>query len=119
MEKLLDIKRKFLYDGIGIDTEKILFTIIAENTKIQFYLPDFDRNPLRKLSDIIGQYEFDHLIKSENVNAANGHYHTNYLSPERLNFYYFLHDEYIVLLSAGEFQPAREMVVLESVWKNK
>ena len=62
MEKLPGIERKWLFDGIGTETEHQQFSIVVEEQKIEFSLFDFVKNRLSKLVQEIGAHDFEKII---------------------------------------------------------
>ena len=117
MKKLIEIPRQKLYDGIGTETDKQRFKVMIGKEEVKFKLADFDQNDLYKLRLEVNGEAFNSLLQTEKFQKPEDNLFENYLTPERLNVYFLVRENYILILSFGEFQPARDMIFLESVWK--
>ncbi|WP_294282782.1 hypothetical protein [uncultured Chryseobacterium sp.] len=111
MIKKTEITRQKLFDG---DQESCLREIFEiEHQKIR--LADFYNNPLKDLKKEIKVEIFSTIVGESNFRIKNS-FIRKYESQEGLEVFYIKNEDLIALLSCGEYQPARFIVFLESIW---
>lgn len=104
---------KRLFDGSEEDIIKLSFTI---NNK-EFGVSSFINNPLRNLVEqlIVSQEDFERIITAGDFRIKESLFKTYYYQ-ENLEVYYMTDNSQIYICAFGEFQPARFILYIESVW---
>lgn len=115
MREYNSIKREKIFDGIESEFLKKVFKQNIDGKIISFSARDFYNNPLRDLKNEISNNEFDMLISTEKFSKEKNFFE-NYKSQENLNVYYMVKEGKIFIISFGEFQPARFLIFIESIW---
>lgn len=116
MRKITEITRMKIFDGIEDGLENFHHEVSFNQNIFSFGIEDFYRYPLKELRNEISISDFDTIILEDNYKIINKLI-VNYKSDENLSVYYTQKDNYIFIFSFGEYQPARYMIFLESVWK--
>lgn len=113
MKKLTNVNKK-LYDGLEDGSLCEKFTIFIESKNYQISLKDFYNNSFNDLEEIIGREEFN-LIKN-NEKFIKNNFNGKFYSPENLELLYLQKEQYLVIFSYGEMQPARYVLSVESIY---
>ncbi|WP_430410999.1 hypothetical protein [Kordia sp.] len=106
--KLIHNNTEKLYDGLGdpLYKEKKEFTIKGYHKTFKIW--DLVKNKFKNLKDIFSEEEFNQIV----ITSSN-----TYRSKEsNLGLYYILDDNYLLIFSHGEKQPARYQLFLEAVY---
>lgn len=106
--KKIDISRRLLFDGKEDQLFEEELNVEIDNRIIKFIPDDITPNKfdqLDKQQEIINQ---SHFVRDNIYNA--------WKSEEGLTLYYYKTDDYLLIFSMGEFQPARYKLYLESAW---
>ncbi len=121
--KHIDNKAK-LYDGLE---NQELYTTVFNIKNNVFTLPDILINKIADLKHQISNEDFLRIVKESkfqtNENSDFKKYFKDidveefYQSEEGLSVYFVIKDKRLYLFSFGEYQPARYMMYLESVWE--
>lgn len=116
MQKIKEITRMKIFDGIEDGLKNFHHEVLFNQNRYSFGIEDFYRHPLKELKNEISILDFDTIILDGNHKMINK-FIISYKSNENLNIYYAKKDNYIFIFSFGEYQPARYMIFLESIWK--
>ena len=115
--KSLNLNRKVcLYDGFEPDDYQQEFHLADEYANINFTLSEIINQPFKNLRNVLDSENYDHLAALQQLKNPNTEWET-FVGSNDLSLYYFVRGDKLILVSFGEFQPARYMVYLESVWQ--
>ncbi len=106
---------QLLYDGL--ETDELYaqtFAINIGGQQIAFRISDFTQNRFspERLRDVFTESELQRVVKASRLAPTSmGNY-----QADGLDAYYLCTEEAVLILSFGEFQPARYILSLESGW---
>lgn len=116
MRKLDYFKREKIFDGTEDEFLKKVFKQDVGGEVIGFLPQDFYNNPLRDLRNEMSNNDFDRFVSTEKL-IKEENFFEDYKSPENLKVYYMIKEDKMFIFSFGEFQPARFLIFIESIWK--
>jgi hypothetical protein len=119
----LDLEKQFyLFDGMEPDDYYAKIPIPQKPLDWSFSLGEIYGNPFEKLVDFLGQEAFQQIIDSQGIIIPQNEWERFKGSSGLRLYFYFRNSELpdyqlLILISSGEFQPARYMAHLEGIWK--
>lgn len=113
MKKLNNIKRQLVFDGDQEDFNQLI-TFKIEDKDLETKISDLVNNPLKNISDD-PQFDLQEIVSIDRYRLKEGII-KHYLSEENLRLYYINNEDFLIILSFGEWQPSRYIVNIESVW---
>lgn len=112
MIQIVEHPNQILFEGSEQDCSKQTFNVYGEEVR----LSNFYNTPLRYLENKIGTADFKCITQRENL-KLEGNIYDIYKTPDGLEAYFFLTEHFIYIFSFGEYQPARFILKIESLWK--
>lgn len=113
----LDLRKKLhIYDGFEPNDYSQTISLSDEYKSLIFTLAEIINQPFKNLQNILETESFQQLASLQKVKNQGTEWE-HFVGSEDLSLYYFIREEKLVLLSFGEFQPARYKVHLESIWR--
>lgn len=108
--KKAKITESVLFDGTQKELYTKEFKIETETDNLSFTVESFSKN---YLSNFDKNTVLNEILKVGEYTKVDDEYFTE----EEMMLYYLEKNQYLLILSYGEFQPSRFVVNLESVWK--
>jgi hypothetical protein len=109
--------KSLLFDG---NESEILDRYFVPDTEIETGLiikfQDFARNTFEDLRTIIGEADYEAIIKTGEFTTDNG-FLKLYKGSEGLRLYFCKKVNTILVIAYGEFQPSHYKLYLEGIWK--
>lgn len=113
--KRIEIKGdKTIFDGTEPSFYTKRFQIVADHQVLNFSLKDFRKNQLLTLKKSNPTIDFKSII---NHHTFIFYKNIDYRTEQDQLIYFYIKDNYLILLSYGEWQPARYIIHAESVWR--
>lgn len=113
MKKLNYITKK-LYDGLEDSCLTEKFTISIESKNYSVNLKEFYNNSFNDLDEIIGLIEFNTIVVNEKF--VRNDFDRKFYSTENLELLYLQKEDYLIIFSYGEIQPARYLLTVECIY---
>lgn len=118
-----DLRKKLhVFDGIEPDDYYQEIPLSDEYPQLSFTLAEIVNQPFLSLQNALDPESFQKIASLQKIKNPNTEWQ-GYVGSEDLSLYYFIRDEsesdaqILVLISFGEFQPARYKVHLEGIWQ--
>lgn len=99
---------KRLYDGAEPEKQSFSLEEIGLG-KLTLRVSDFINNPLRTLGNKVQPNLFKSIIRQLGL-IETGKLFVKYIDADRLEVFFCIHENTLLILSFGEFQPSRFMV---------
>lgn len=113
----LNLNRKFcLYDGFEPDDYYQEFQLPDEYSNLSFTLSEIITQPFKNLRNLVDAETYDQLAALQKLKNPNTEWEI-FVGDNDLSLYYLIRENKLILISFGEFQPARYICYLESVWE--
>lgn len=108
------VKKTLIFDGLERDVNKEIVIKLSEcNIVIK---PFWKNNDILGLKKIMEKTSIDQIINECNLTDKHSLLGI-YKNSEKMIVYYFIHDNYLIILSFGEIQYGRYKIYLEGVWE--
>lgn len=112
-----DLEKKLhIYDGFEPDDYSQQIAISEEYPNLEFTFSEIVNQPFKNLQNILNSESFQQLSALQKIKNPNTEWE-HFVGSEDLNLYYFIRVNKLILVSFGEFQPARYKVHLEGIWQ--
>lgn len=112
-----DLRKKLhVFDGFEPDDYYQQIELSGEYPNLNFPLAEIVNQPFKNLQNVLDAESFQQLAALQKVKNPNTEWEV-FVGSEDLSLYYFIREDKLILLSFGEFQPARYKVHLEGIWK--
>lgn len=111
-----NIPKRKLFDGTQDVFAASGCEVNIEGNAFLIKLSDFYDNNFEYLEKEINQLDFHKILEQEYF-IQKSILSETYSSEENLKVYFLIKDDWIILLSFGEYQLNRYRLFLESVWK--
>jgi hypothetical protein len=116
--------QKYVFDGEEPNDWYQPIQLPYEPADWHFTLAELTQNPFQNLRSLLGEASFAQIIEAQNTKPPTNEFQV-YEGSTGLQLYYFLPKmtadspdyQALILISFGEFQPARYMAHLEGLWK--
>lgn len=104
-----------LFDGVEPDYYGAKLEVQIADKTFEFYFKDFINNPLDQLKELLPEINIDPKViaKACQLEFKYDYYRTSHGE----GVYFFLIDNYLLIVSFGEWQNGRYITALEGIWK--
>lgn len=109
-------KKLHIYDGFEPDDYSQQISLLENNSDIKFTFSEVVNQPFKNLKEILNSESFQQLAELQKIKNPNTEWE-HFVGSEDLSLYYFIREDKLILVSFGEFQPARYKVHLEGIWQ--
>lgn len=112
-----DLRKKLhIFDGFEPDDYSMKIPLSEKYPNLEFTFSEIIDQPFKNLQNILNQESFQQLAALQKIKNPNTEWE-HFVGSEDLSLYYFIREDKLVLVSFGEFQPARYKVHLEGIWQ--
>lgn len=116
------ITKRNVYNGFEPNDWYQLIKLPDEKANWSFTFAQLIKNSFKNLHIFLGEESFEKIIQLQNIQRPRTEFEI-YSGSNGLQLYYFLaeidssNNQALILISFGEFQPARYMAHLEGIWE--
>ena len=115
--KPLNLNKKLhIYDGFEPDDYSLKIPISEEYPNLEFTFSEIVSQPFKNLQNILNSESFQQLAALQKIKNEGTEW-AHFVGSEDLSLYYFIRGDKLILVSFGEFQPARYKVHFEGIWQ--
>jgi len=124
VEQIAKSRHAAVYDGFELTDNKTKIKIPKGKPEWTFTLFDFDNNKFAKLKTILGDAAFQKIVKKQGYKVPPNELQS-YAGIDNFGVYYLTRPDkqkgmtILVLVSYGEYQPARYIANIEGIWRVK
>ena len=124
VEQIANTRHAAVYDGFELTDNKTKIKIPKGKPEWTFTLGDFDKNKFAKLKTILGDAAFQKIIKKQGYKVPQNEFQS-FAGIDNFGVHYFTRPDkqkgvtILVLVSYGEYQPARYIANIEGIWRVK
>jgi hypothetical protein len=124
VEQLAKTRHAAVYDGFELTDNKTKIKIPKGKPEWTFTLSDFDSNKFSRLKTVLGDAAFQKIVKKQGYKVPQNEFQS-FAGIDNFGVYYFTRPDkqkgvtILILVSYGEYQPARYIANIEGIWRVK
>lgn len=124
VEQIAKTRHAAVYDGFELTDNKAKIKIPKGKPEWTFTLSDFDNKKFAQLKGILGEAAFQKITKKQGYKVPQNEFQS-FAGIDNFGVYYFTRPDkqegvtILILVSYGEYQPARYIANIEGIWRVK